>query len=195
MICGPSGVGKGTLISKLLQYSPNKLGLSVSRTSRKPREGEINGVHYHFVSKDELEHDITNGSIKYIEHAKVHGNIYGTRFDAVQSVQDSGRICLLDVDVCGVKQLRTNSFEAKYVFVTPPSIADLETRLRGRGTENEEQIRIRLANAQEEIEYGLNPGNFDYVLVNSNVEESFGVLVGLLRIWFPDTNFNAVNCG
>jgi len=185
VICGPSGVGKGTLINRLLKNYPNKMGLSVSHTSRKPREGEIDGVHYHFVDKKSIQEDIQSGKIPYIEHAEVHAHIYGTREDAVAKVHDEGKLCILDVDKNGVKSIKLHGLPAKFVFITPKSPQVLEARLRSRGTETEEQIQLRLKNAQSEMEYGLAKGNFDLVLVNEDLEVAYGTLVAQLRSWFP----------
>lgn len=188
VICGPSGVGKGTLIGKLLASYPDKVGLSVSHTSRKPREGEIDGVHYNFVDKEFILQDIKTGPIKFIEHAEVHSNIYGTRGDAVEKVHDDGKLCILDVDRKGVQQIKLSHLPAKYVFITPDSLAGLESRLRARGTETEEQIQLRLKNAIAEMEYGES-GEFDEVLVNENLEQTYNTLVSHMRVWFPTYDF------
>lgn len=185
VICGPSGVGKGTLINKILSNYPNKMGLSVSHTTRKPRQGEVNGIHYHFSDKDFVLQDIKSGGIPYIEHAEVHANIYGTREDAVAKVHDDGKLCILDVDKNGVMQIKKHGLPAKFVFVAPKSIEVLENRLRSRGTESEDQIQLRLKNAQSEMDYGLAKGNFDLVLVNENLDEAYGSLVKQLRNWYP----------
>ena len=188
VICGPSGVGKGTLINKLLSNYPNKMGLSVSHTTRKPRQGEVNGIHYHFSDKDFVMQDIKSGKIPYIEHAEVHANIYGTREDAVARVHDEGKLCILDVDKNGVKQIKKHGLPARFVFVAPKSVEVLENRLRSRGTETEEQIQLRLKNARSEMDYGLAKDNFDLVLVNENLDESYGTLVNQLRGWYPQYN-------
>lgn len=188
VICGPSGVGKGTLIGKLLASYPNKVGLSVSHTSRKPREGEVDGVHYNFVDKDFILQDIKSGPIKFIEYAEVHSNIYGTREDAVQKVHNDGKLCILDVDKKGVQQIKLSHLPAKFVFIAPESLTHLENRLRSRGTETEEQIQIRLRNAIAEIEYG-NSGEFDEVLVNDELEVTYNTLLTHMRTWFPLYNF------
>ncbi len=185
IICGPSGVGKGTLINKLLTDFPQRYALSVSHTSRAPRPGEINGVHYHFVDKEFMMNDIKNGPWKYLENAEVHGNLYGTREDAVRNIHQTGKICILDLDTCGVRQLKASKFPVYLVFVAPPSMRELETRLRGRGTEREEQIQTRVKNAQKEIEFGMEPGNVDVILTNDNFEEAYTRLVKQLDEWFP----------
>lgn len=185
LICGPSGVGKGTIISRLLSEYPHKLALSVSRTSRSPRKGEIDGVHYHFVSREELAKDIAEGSIPYLESAEVHGNLYGTRLDAVHAVHQQGKLCLLDVDVRGAQQLQSAGFPMYSVFIMPPSIDALETRLLHRGSETPAQRQLRLHNAREEIAFGQQPGKFDMILVNDNVDTAVQRLVHQLHQWFP----------
>lgn len=187
VICGPSGVGKGTLITRLLEKYPSKIGLSVSYTSRLPRPNEVNGIHYHFVTKDYLINDINNGTIPYIEWALVHNNYYGTRKDEIEKVHALNRICLLDVDVNGVKSIKEfNLPKTKMIFIAPPSLSLLEERLRNRKTESEEQINIRISNARSEIEYGTTPNNFDYILVNDNIEIAFNTLENKLKSWYPD---------
>jgi guanylate kinase len=188
VICGPSGVGKGTLIGRLLAEHPTKFGLSVSHTSRKPRPGEVDGAHYHFVDKEHILHDIKHGDIKYIEHAEVHSNVYGTRSDAVAKVHDEGKVCLLDVDHKGVMQIKQSGLPAMYLFIAPVSMEVLAERLRGRGTETEAQVALRLQNAVGEMTYGLQDGNFDAVLKNDDIDEAYGRLLTLLRQWFPFAN-------
>eukprot|EP00607_Mallomonas_marina_P009018 CAMPEP_0182418960 /NCGR_PEP_ID=MMETSP1167-20130531/3341_1 /TAXON_ID=2988 /ORGANISM="Mallomonas Sp, Strain CCMP3275" /LENGTH=129 /DNA_ID=CAMNT_0024593473 /DNA_START=465 /DNA_END=851 /DNA_ORIENTATION=+ len=121
---------------------------------------------------------------KFIEFAKVHGHMYGTSITAVDSVLQSNRVCLHDVDIAGVKQMKKlTSFESKYVFIAPPSLEDLETRLRGRATESEEQLQLRLGNAKSEIEYGNTEGNFDCIIVNKGIDESVTELSQLMEEW------------
>lgn len=185
IICGPSGSGKGTLINRLLSSHPDIFALSVSHTSRKPRPGEIDGYHYHFRSLDYLKNDIENGTIPYIEHAEVHGNLYGTRQDAVDSIHAQGKVCILDLDVKGVQQLKAAAFCGRFLFLAPPSLQDLEERLRGRQTESEESIQLRLANARAELAYGQGAGAFDQVLVNRQPDDAFQQLLKLMQTWFP----------
>jgi len=130
VISGPSGVGKGTLIAKLMKDYPSKFGFSVSHTTRSPREKEIDGVHYHFTERSKIEKDISEG--KFLEFAHVHGNVYGTSIEAVESVTDEGKRCILDIDVQGARSVRASSLEAIFIFVCPPSFEELEKRLRAR---------------------------------------------------------------
>mmetsp|Transcript_13901 Transcript_13901/g.19006 ORF Transcript_13901/g.19006 Transcript_13901/m.19006 type:complete len:238 (-) Transcript_13901:34-747(-) len=190
VICGPSGVGKGTVISNLIGAHPTKLGLSVSHTTRKPRNGEVDGLHYHFVSNDEFESDLKSGKQKYLEHAIVHANMYGTRLDSVEAVHRSGKLCILDLDTQGVAQLKQCNFPVKSIFLMPPSLQELEERLRQRKTESEEQIRIRIQNAEAQITYGTQPGHFDVVIENKELLRTVDIVLGHLKLWFPENFMN-----
>lgn len=178
VIAGPSGVGKGTLIEKLRAEYPKLFGFSVSHTSRAPRPGEENGVHYHFTTAEKIKEDVAAG--KFIEHAEVHGRHYGTSIAAVDTVREQGRICILDIDVQGCRAARAKELMAKYVFVAPPSIEELEKRLRGRGTESEDALKTRLGNAQTEIEAKDEDGLFDAVIVNDELDKAYEELKTLL---------------
>ena len=189
-ICGPSGVGKGTLINLLMTRFPSIFGFSVSHTTRLPRTGEEDGKHYHFVEKEQMERDIELG--EFIEYAHVHTNIYGTSIRSVESVRGEGKICILDIDVQGVKNVKLSLLDCRYIFINPPSVEELEGRLRARGTETEEKIKVRMRNSELEIEYGSEPGNFDAVIVNDDLEPSYENLLNNLREWYPEINFSAV---
>ncbi|XP_019186691.1 PREDICTED: guanylate kinase 2 [Ipomoea nil] len=180
VISGPSGVGKGTLISKLMDEFPSMFGFSVSHTTRAPREKEQNGVHYHFTERSKMEREITDG--KFLEFANVHGNLYGTSVEAVEVVADSGKRCILDIDVQGARSVRASSLEAIFIFIAPPSFEKLEKRLRARGTETEEQVQKRLRNAKEELKQGKSPGLFDHILVNDDLETCYKSLKTILGL-------------
>ncbi|CAM9339144.1 unnamed protein product, partial [Phaeothamnion confervicola] len=183
VICGPSGVGKGTLIAKLTQRYPDAFGFSVSHTTRGPRPGEEHGVHYFFAEKKVMRREIEGGA--FLEHAEVHGNLYGTSIAAVASVQAAGKICLLDIDVQSVRAAGRDVIDAVSLFVAPPSMGELESRLRGRGTETEDKVLLRLKNARAEVDFGTATGNFDKVVVNDNLERALTELDGLLAEWYP----------
>ncbi|XP_030516526.1 guanylate kinase 2-like, partial [Rhodamnia argentea] len=171
VISGPSGVGKGTLIAKLMKEYPSLFGFSVSHTTRAPRGMEKDGVHYHFTEKSVMEKEIKDG--KFLEHASVHGNLYGTSVEAVEVVADEGKRCILDIDVQGARSVRRSPLKAIFIFIRPPSMEDLEKRLWARGTETEEQISKRLENAKAELEQGETSGLFDHSLKNDNLEECY----------------------
>mmetsp|Transcript_29976 Transcript_29976/g.48433 ORF Transcript_29976/g.48433 Transcript_29976/m.48433 type:complete len:264 (+) Transcript_29976:76-867(+) len=173
VMCGPSGVGKGTLINRLMNDYPSKFGFSVSHTTRAPRPGEIDGVHYHFSTVPAMEADIALG--KFIEHARVHNNLYGTSVAAVADVGKQGKMCVLDIDVQGAQQVKKTNLGVTplFVFIAPPSTEELEKRLRGRGTETEEKIQTRLHNAQSEMQFAHTPGFFDLVIVNDDLDKAY----------------------
>eukprot|EP00177_Eucheuma_denticulatum_P008559 GFKZ01015584.1.p1 GENE.GFKZ01015584.1~~GFKZ01015584.1.p1 ORF type:complete len:199 (+),score=54.38 GFKZ01015584.1:360-956(+) len=179
VIAGPSGVGKGTLIEKLRSEFPKLFGFSVSHTSRAPRPGEQDGVHYHFTSAEQILSDVAAG--KFIEHAEVHGRHYGTSVSAVECVKKQGRICILDIDVQGCRAARKKELVAKYVFIAPPSMEELEKRLRGRGTEKEEMVVMRLANAKREMEAMEEVGLFDKVVVNDELNRAYEEIKDILK--------------
>ncbi|KAG5151323.1 hypothetical protein JHK84_027795 [Glycine max] len=180
VISGPSGVGKGTLISMLMKEFPSMFGFSVSHTTRAARGMEKDGVHYHFTEKNVMEKEIKDG--KFLEFASVHGNLYGTSVEAVELVSDAGKRCILDIDVQGARSVRASSLEAMFIFICPPSMEELEKRLRDRGTETEEQVLKRLRNAQAEIEQGRSSGIFDHILYNDKLEECYENLKKLLGL-------------
>jgi len=175
VVCGPSGVGKGTIIQKFMEELNGKeqFQFSVSHTTRSPRPGEIDGIHYHFVNLEMMKQGITQG--KFLEHAEVHGNYYGTSWQSLRDVQNAGKRCLLDIDVQGVKNIKrmeSDTMKPRYVFISPPSLEVLQERLVGRGTESTESIARRTANARTEMNYGLEIGNFDVVVVNNDLDQA-----------------------
>ncbi|XP_067619539.1 guanylate kinase [Eurosta solidaginis] len=171
VVCGPSGSGKTTLLKKLFEDFPHTFGFSISHTTRAPRAGEENGVHYYFVPKDEMEKKIANG--EFIETAVFSGNIYGTSKMAVRNIQETGKVCVLDIEPQGVEQIKKTDLNPILVFNNPPTIKDLELRLRKRQSETEESLQKRLASAEKEIEYGLTPGNFHKIIHNVEIDPSY----------------------
>lgn len=165
VVTGPSGVGKSVLIKRLMSDVPGRVGFSVSHTTRDPRPGEVDGVDYHFVTRRTMENAIAAG--EFVEHAQVHGNLYGTSMSAVQAVIQRGLVCLLDIDIQGAESVRQSRLHPRtsYVFLAPPSLEELERRLRGRGTETEERIQLRLGNARSELaELERRPAAWDMIL-------------------------------
>ncbi|KAG5191176.1 guanylate kinase [Tribonema minus] len=193
VICGPSGVGKGTIIKRLFDKYPSHLGFSVSHTTRAPRPGEEDGVHYHFAATADMAAAVARGD--FIEHAEVHGNRYGTSFAAVAAVAHAGRVPVLDIDMAGVAAIRHAALlDPHYVFIAPPDMAQLEARLRGRATEREEDVVKRLAAARAEVDYGTQPGNFDAVVVNADLEAAVAQLCAELARWYPWLGAAAERC-
>ena len=180
VVSGPSGAGKSTVCGQLLTAIP-EMHFSVSCTTRAPRNGETDGVQYYFLSRTEFERRIAADA--FLEHADVHGNYYGTLRSEVEPFLECGQDVLLDIDVQGAAQLRQragNSLtgqSAVYVFIEPPSLAELERRLRGRGTDCEEVIQRRLLNARREMAVS---GDYDHIVVNDEVPLAVGRLEAIL---------------
>ncbi|XP_050517086.1 guanylate kinase isoform X2 [Diabrotica virgifera virgifera] len=171
LVCGPSGVGKSTLVKRILEEFPDRFGFSVSHTTRKPRPGEQDGVHYHFTDVEVMKEAIAEG--KFLENAVFSENMYGTSKKAVQDIANQGKVCILDIDVQGVKQVKTTDLNPWSIFVRPPTLDVLKERLLQRKTETEQSLQKRLSFAEGEMEYGSNPGNFDLVIVNDDFEAAY----------------------
>ena len=174
VISGSSGVGKGTVIKEFFFFFP-EFKLSVSCTTRAPREGEVDGVNYFFLSKDEFQRRINNGD--FLEWAEFSGNMYGTGKDYVEKTLNAGHDLILEIDTKGALNVKSIMPEAKLIFILPPSMEELESRLRGRKTESEEAIQKRLASTKLEIE---NSKNFDYKIVNDSIEQALNDLEKIL---------------
>lgn len=158
---GPSGVGKGTLNAKLFEEFGHQMAFSVSATTRPPREGEIDGTHYFFISRQDFENRIANND--FLEHAQFAGNCYGTPRSYVTSLLEQGKNVLLEIEVQGAMQVMERMPDCVSIFVLPPSFEELERRLRGRGTETEEKIQKRLETAKGELAYA---NRYQYQIVN-----------------------------
>ena len=166
VITGPSGAGKGTVLKKVIQ-SLEGLYFSVSATTRKPREGEVDGVHYHFLTKERFEELIEKD--RFLEYARYAENYYGTPLDPVEEHLEQGHDVILEIELQGALQVKKRLPKAVLVFIAPPSFEELENRLRGRGTETEEVIRKRLAIARQEC---ANMDEFHFIVVNDKVEDA-----------------------
>jgi len=175
VITGPSGVGKGTLIRALLARRP-ELELSVSATTRSPRPGEQDGVHYHFLTPGEFDRRVTAGD--FVEHAKYSGNRYGTLRSELERRLRDGRPVVLEIEVQGARQVRAAMPDAVAVFIAPPSRDALRARLIGRGTDSPEQVEERLRTAERELE--AQP-EFGHVVVNDRLEQATEGLIGIVR--------------
>lgn len=164
VLAGPAGVGKGSLVKWILAHSQDFM-LSVSATTRAPRAGEIDGVHYHFVTPDKFEAGIR--ASEYLEWAQVHNqNYYGTPKSEIDRASKENKNLLLEIDLQGARQVKLSHPEAIQIFILPPSWEILEQRLRGRGTETESEIRTRLLTARTELDA---KGEFDFQLVNDDL--------------------------
>jgi guanylate kinase len=175
VLSGPSGVGKDSVIELIRARSP-WIKLSVSVTTRKKRDYETDGEHYHFVTRSEFQRLIDGGQL--LEWAEFAGNLYGTPRRPVLEHLDAGIPALLEIELQGARQVRAAMPEAHLVFLTPPSWAELERRLTGRGTESPEVVAARLARAQVEL---AAEGEFDEVVVNDDVERAAAELVRLIE--------------
>ena len=176
VITGPSGVGKGTLVARLLQCHP-RIWLSVSATTRAPRSGEVEGSSYFFLDRPSFEGQVAEGG--FLEWAEFAGNLYGTPRQPVERQLVAGRPVLLEIELEGARQVR-RSFPAGFqVFLEPPSFEELERRIRGRGTDSEEAIGRRLERARVELAAAA---EFDARLVNGDLEEALAQLERLMGL-------------
>ncbi|TKA24734.1 hypothetical protein B0A50_05722 [Salinomyces thailandicus] len=170
VVSGPSGAGKSTLLKRLFADYPDRFGFSVSHTTRAPRAGEEDGIAYNFVTREVFQKLVEDNG--FIEHAQFGSNLYGTSVQAVKNVAEKGRTCILDIEMEGVKQVKKTDLNARYLFLQPPTVEILEQRLRGRGTDKEEDILARLKQADKEIEYAKT-GAHDQIVVNDDLEKAW----------------------
>ncbi len=170
VVSGSSGVGKGTVLKAFLSKNPDFM-LSISCTTRSPREGEVDGVNYFFMTKDDFKDCIDKD--KFLEWAEFAGNFYGTKRKFINKCLEEGKDIILEIDTQGALQVKTQMPEAVLIFICPPSLEDLEKRLRGRHTEDEETIRKRLNIVKEEIDRAK---NFDYKIVNDDLQRAVSEL-------------------
>jgi guanylate kinase len=175
IVAAPSGAGKTSLTRALLDREPN-LELSVSYTSRPPRPNEIDGVHYHFVSREEFEAMVERG--EFFEYAVVHGDLKGTAREPVQKTLAQGKDVLLEIDWQGAEQVRKKMRDTVSIFILPPSRAELERRLRSRASDSEETILRRLADVRRDLEHAA---DFDYVVVNDNFDSALDEICSIVE--------------
>ena len=166
VVSGPSGAGKGTICKAFLEKNKN-VKLSISATTRSPREGEVDGVNYFFVTKEKFKGMIDNGEL--LEHAQIYDNFYGTPKAAILENLEQGYDVLLEIEMQGARQIKEVYPEGVFIFILPPSLDELKSRIVGRGTETEEQINKRFGSAFEEI---CQIENYDYFIVNKDIDQS-----------------------
>ncbi len=167
VVSAPSGAGKTTICNKAINFFPT-LKTSVSYTTRKPREGEKEGVDYYFTSEEDFEDMKKEG--EFLEYATVHGNMYGTSAKEVNNMFDQGLDVLFDIDVQGAQQIKEREQDAVFIFLLPPSLQACEERLKKRGDDTDEEILLRLERARKEVE---NAHLYDYLIINDTIDKAF----------------------
>lgn len=176
VLSGPSGVGKGTVLKEVMKDESLKLAFSISMTTREKREGEQEGVNYFYVTKEEFEQAVKDG--KMLEYAEFVGNYYGTPRDYVEKLRNEGTNVILEIEVQGCMQVQAKEPDALTIFIVPPSMEELENRIRGRKSEAEEIIQQRLAKAEKEMEM-LN--KYKYVVCNDDVDLAAEIISVIIR--------------
>ncbi len=174
VISGPAGTGKGTVVKELAK--DENIRVSVSATTRAPRAGEVGGVHYHYLSREQFKDMIAEDG--FLEYAEYCGNFYGSPKKQADEWKQEGKDVILEIEVQGCMQVKQNDPECISIFIMPPSVEELESRLRGRGTETEEVILKRLERAKEEMKLSK---DYDYIVVNDTVEECVKDIAAVLR--------------
>ncbi len=189
VVSAPSGAGKSSLIEGLLRRFP-ELRYSISCTTRKPRPGEIDGRHYFFKSPEQFQAMIAAGELA--EYNEVHGNFYGTPRGPLDAILESSRSVVLDLDVYGKVNFDRAYPEAVGILIVPPDFGELEKRLRARGTDSEETIRLRLKNARAELDFAKARGKYEYTVVNNDFDLALSELAG---IFGQELGFSAIGPG
>jgi guanylate kinase len=180
IVSGPSGAGKGTLVKELVRRASD-VWVSVSVTTRAPRPGEVDGVHYRFISCDEFDSLLETGGL--LEWAEVHGNRYGTPRADVQAKIAEGAQVILEIDPQGAFQVRDLIPDSVLVFIMPPSREELQRRLAGRGSETKEQVEVRMRTAERELAL---VGKYDHVVINDDVARATDELAGVIDSYADD---------
>ena len=176
ILSGPSGVGKGTIREEIMKDNSLNLAYSISMTTRKPREGEVNGLQYYFVDEKTFKQNIEDG--QFLEYAKFVGNYYGTPKKVVDDILNSGKNILLEIEVQGAKQVMAKCPDAVTIFMVPPSIEELEKRIRGRRSEPEEIVQQRLTKAKSEMKLVK---NYQHVVENDTVENATKQILNIIK--------------
>lgn len=174
VISAPSGAGKSSLVAALCKKD-SSVQLSISHTTRKIRPGEIEGINYFFISVSKFKEMLANG--EFLEYANVYGNYYGTNINTIKNFLNSGRDIILEIDYQGAMQIRHIFPNAKLIFITPPSLAELENRLRARNTDDEDTIQKRINSATEDM---MHQDKFDHIIINNNFNTALDELYSII---------------
>lgn len=174
VISGPSGAGKGTICKALLDKRKD-IEVSVSATTRQPRAGEVDGVNYHFLTKEQFVEKVEKDG--FLEYAEVYGNYYGTPKSNVDEILDAGRNVILEIDIQGALKVKEKATEGVFIFILPPSMEELKQRIIKRGSETPESLMTRFKSAYQEINY---VSKYNYAVVNDNVEDAVHKIEGIL---------------
>ena len=176
VVSGPSGVGKGTILKKVLENRTNNCFYSISMTTRKRREGEIDGVNYYFVNEYQFQNAIANDEL--LEYAEFVGNYYGTPKNVVEKMRNQGKNVILEIEVQGATQVLEKCKDALSIFIVPPSMEELEKRIKGRASESEEVIQERLKKARKELNETT---KYNYVVCNENIEVAIDTVSSIIQ--------------
>lgn len=176
VLSGPSGVGKGTVRKAVFDDPTTSFEYSISMTTRKPREGEVDGVDYYFRTKEQFEQAIQDG--KMLEYAQYVGNYYGTPLDYVEEILAEGKDVFLEIEVQGALQVRQAMPDGIFIFLTPPDLSELKNRIIGRGTESMDVVEERMTEARKEIEM---MNSYDYAVVNDIVDNAVQKIKGIVQ--------------
>jgi len=182
---GPSGVGKGTVIKRLMDESPGRYDFCVSHTTRAPRKGEVDGKHYHFTTREKMQEMVAAGD--FLESCDVHGNMYGTSKAALKAVHDSGKLPIIEIDYKGVQKLQraeaAKDLKLFYVFIQAPSLEELERRIVGRGQEGPDKVARRLQTARAEMAFiASHPETYNKIVTNADLDASVDRVQRLLQL-------------